>query len=199
MGGVYGLMNTCGLSKEDATRIFDNYHKLYVVSDEWVNAQLDQASIDGYVTCAFGLRLRTPILSKTLRGSKYTPREAASEGRTAGNALGQSFGMLNNRAAIEFMDRVRSSKHRYDIKPVGLIHDAIYLQCKNTLGCLKFVNDNLIDCMSWQELPEIQHDIVKLSACLDVFAPTWATPIELKNNLTIQEINQTIEDSNENV
>jgi DNA polymerase-1 len=42
--------------------------------------------------------------------------------------------------------------------------------------------------MRWQELPEIQHDTVKLGAALDVFWPDWAHPTTLPNDATPEEI-----------
>ena len=91
------LMSKFGFSEERAKKIEAKYHELYKVSDEWVKAHLDQASKDGYVTCAFGLRLRTPLLKQVIKGTSKTPYEAEAEGRTAGNALGQSWCLLNNR------------------------------------------------------------------------------------------------------
>jgi len=64
-GTYYGLMNNVGLSKEVAQAIEKAYHEMYVISDEWVQDKLEQASKDGYVTVAFGLRVRTPILKQT--------------------------------------------------------------------------------------------------------------------------------------
>lgn len=55
-------------------------------------------------------------------GTSKTPHEADAERRTAGNALGQSYGLLNTRAGIEFNSKVRNSKYKYDIKPVAQIH-----------------------------------------------------------------------------
>lgn len=83
---------------------------------------MNQAAIDGYVTCAFGLRVRTPILAQTVRNSSKTPKEAEAEGRTAGNALGQSWCLLNNRAGIEFNNKVRNSIYANFIKPCAQIH-----------------------------------------------------------------------------
>jgi len=154
-------MQNCGFSKQDAIAIEKNYHKLYKVSDDYVEVALDQATVDGYITIAFGLRVRTPVLSRTVRKSKTTPYATSQEGRTAGNAIGQSMGLLNNRALNEFMSRVWTSEYRYDIKPINTIHDSIYLLIKQDIDILKWVNDNLIECMQWQELPEIQHDVYK--------------------------------------
>ncbi len=110
------------------------------------------------------------------------PYEAAAEGRTAGNALGQSYGLLNNRAAVEFMQKVWASPYRYDIKPVALIHDAIYLLIRDDVRVVEWANRELIKSMQWQELPEIKHDTVKLGAALDIFWPDWAHPTTLPND-----------------
>ena len=107
---------------------------------------------------------------------------AAAEGRTAGNALGQSYGLLNNRAAVEFMQKVWTSPYRYDIKPVALIHDAIYLLMRDDVRVVEWANRELIKSMQWQELPEIKHGTVKLGAALDIFWPDGAHPTTLPNN-----------------
>lgn len=187
-GTWHTLVNNLGFPKEDALAIEANYHELYKVSDEWVQARLDQASKDGYVTVAFGLRLRTPLLAKTYRGKSSTPYEAEAEGRTAGNALGQSYGLLTNRACNEFMQKVWQSRFKYDIRPVAMIHDAIYLLIKDDIEVVEWANRELIKSMEWQELPEIQHDTVKIGAALDIFYPTWAQECTLPNYASQEEI-----------
>lgn len=189
------LVKNLGLPEKEAKEIEANYHELYKVSDQYVQDKLMQASKDGYVEVAFGLRVRTPLLKQVMYGSKVVPYEAAAEGRTAGNALGQSYGLLNNRAANEFMQRVHASKYRLDVKPVALIHDAIYLVIKDDIEVVHWVNENLIECMQWQELPEIQHPTVKLGAALDLYYPNWAHPITLPNNASPELIKQLCEDS----
>ena len=144
--------------------------------------RLAQAAKDGYVEVAFGLRVRTPLLAQVMWGGKKVPSAAAAEGRTAGNALGQSYGLLNNRAANAFMGKVWRSPYRHDILPVALIHDAIYLLIRDRLDVVEWANNNLIQEMRWQELPEIQHDQVKLGAALDIFWPDWAHAVTLPND-----------------
>lgn len=175
-------MNNLGWSEEKAKAIDANYHALYHESDEYIKAKLKQASKDGYITVAFGLRLRTPLLVQTVFGSSGIPYAAQSEARTAGNAMGQSYGLLNNRAAVAFMKKVWASKYRYEILPISLIHDAIYLIVKDDIEIVEWVNKHLIKEMRWQELPEIQHPTVKLGANLDIFWPNWANPITLPND-----------------
>ena len=182
-GGTYhGMMNNLGWEMEKAKTIEANYHMLYKESDDYVQARLQQASKDGYVEVAFGLRVRTPLLKQVVFGSSRMPFAAAAEGRTAGNALGQSYGLLNNRAANAFMDKVRASKYRLDIKPVSLIHDAIYILIRDDIEVVEWANRELVLAMQWQDLPEIAHPTVKLGSALDIFWPTWANAVTLPNN-----------------
>jgi DNA polymerase-1 len=176
------LTNNSGIPPDEAKMIEKRYHELYKESDDYVQARLEQASKDGYVDVAFGLRVRTPLLKQVVFGSSRMPYEAAAEGRTAANALGQSYGLLNNRAAVDFMEKVWASKYRLDIKPVALVHDAIYILLKDDVEVVEWANRELIKSMEWQELPEIKHDTVKLNAQLDIFWPDWSNPTTLPNN-----------------
>lgn len=182
-GGTYhGMMSNLGWSMEKAKAIEAGYHELYKESDDYIQGRLQQASKDGYVEVAFGLRVRTPLLKQVVFGASRMPYEAAAEGRTAGNAMGQSYGLLNNRAATDFMRKVRASKYRLDIKLVALIHDAIYILVRDNAEIMEWANRELIKAMEWQELPEIQHPTVKLNAELDVFWPDWSVATTLPNN-----------------
>jgi DNA polymerase-1 len=187
-GTYHTLVNNLGFSKDEAIEIEKNYHELYKVSDEWVQDKLLRASKDGYVTGAFGLRLRTPLLAKTILNTRSTPFEAQAEGRTAGNALGQSYGLLNNRAANEFMAKVHKSAYRYSILPIAHIHDAQYYMVKADVDLICWLNTNLVDSMSWQDLPEIEHDQVKLGASLEIYYPSMASKTTIPNNATKEEI-----------
>jgi DNA polymerase-1 len=182
------LVKNLGFSEAEAKAIEANYHELYTVSDAYVQSRLDQAAIDGYVEVAFGLRLRTPLLKAAGRSTGYRFKEAEAEGRTAGNALGQSYGLLNNRAFNEFMGRVWRSEYRNDVLPIALIHDAIYLIMRDDINVVAWVNENLVDCMSWQDLPELHHDTVKIGAELDLFWPSWADTIGLPVKASKEEI-----------
>lgn len=189
-GGTYhGLMKNCGFSEEVAKQIEELYHKLYAHSDVVIAARIQEEAVEkGYVTLAFGLKLRTPLLKKTVLGNKYTTYEAQAEARTAGNAMGQSYGLLNSRAANEFMRIVWKSKHRLKIMPVALIHDAIYLIIDDDLETIEFANKHLTKCMEWQDLPEIWHDEVKLGGDLDLFYPNWSHGITLTRTASQDEI-----------
>ena len=183
------LMKNCGFSKEEAQETEANFHALYAVSGEWVKARIKQACEDGYSEAAFGLRIRTPLLARSVLDTSRTLREAEAEGRTLGNAIsGQSYGLLTNRAVNEFMERVWASPFANDILPCALIHDAIYVLVRNNPAAVKFVNDNLIECMAWKGLPEISDPRIPLPAELDLYYPNWAKPITLPNGLQEAEI-----------
>lgn len=181
-GTYHTLMVNEGWDKEKAQQIEAKYHELYAVSDAYIAKRLEQATKDGFVTVAFGLRVRTPLLAQVVWGGPKMPYEASAEGRTAGNAMGQSYGLLNNRAAVEFFQKVWASPYRLDIKPVALIHDAIYILVRDRVDIVEWANRELITSMQWQELPEIQHQTVKLGAALDIFWPSWANATTLPNN-----------------
>ncbi|MGV8863234.1 MAG: DNA polymerase [Pseudomonas sp.] len=188
-GGTYhGLILKCGFTKDEALEIEKRYHTLYEHSDKWVAAKLDQAAKDGYVTVAFGLRVRTPLLAQTIHGTRTTPYEAQAERRTAGNALGQSWGLLNTRAGSAFMGKVRSSDFKYDIRPCAHIHDAQYYLVREDVAIVQWLNTHLVKEVQWQEAPEIQHDEVKLGGTLAIYHPSWDSEIKIPNNATIEEI-----------
>lgn len=183
------LMTNSGFTEEEAKRIEANYHQLYAVSTQWTKDKIVTAAQHGYAEVAFGLRIRTPLLKQTLLGHRTTPYEAEAEARTLGNAIsGQSYGLLNNRAANEFMQKVWASPYWLDVKPIAMIHDAIYLLIRNDVEVVEWVNRELIKSMEWQDLPEIQHPDVKLGAELDIFWPNWSNAITLPNDATAAEI-----------
>lgn len=193
-GGTWRtLVETFGIDVKEAKQIEERYHELYKVSDDWVKEQIDFARDNGYVELAFGLRLRTPVLARTLKHARTRPYEAKKEGKTAGNALGQSYGLLNSFSANMFMERVwNHPKYRHEVLPCAQIHDSQYYLIRNTLGCLKWVNDNLVECMEWNDLDAIKHDQVGLGAELDVFYPSWADPITLPNRASLKEIQEVL-------
>jgi len=186
------LMKNCGFSKEEAQSIEANYHTLYQESDIWKAEKIHKCTKTGYATVAFGLRVRTPLLKQVILGGRSTPFEAEAEGRTVGNAFGQSYGLLNNRAGREVMAKIRASKYRYDIAMCAMIHDAIYFRWDDSLEVTKWLNDIIGKAMAWQDLPEIAHEEVKLSGELDIFYPDWSKPITLANDISVVEIKQTL-------
>jgi DNA polymerase-1 len=183
-GTTHTLIKKSGFPEAVAQQIYDRFHNFYRVSDAWVASRLDMASRVGYVTVAFGLRLRTPLLQQVVRGTSRTPREAEAEGRSAGNALGQSYCLLNTRAGVEFNAKVRRSKHRLDIRPCAQIHDAQYFLIRDTPEPVLFTNEHLVKAVQWQEDPLIWHDKVKITGELSIFYPNWAWEMGIENDAT---------------
>lgn len=192
-GTYITLMKNCGFSEDKAKLIEKRYHDMYAVSDQWVAGKLNEASQRGYIVAAFGLRVRTPLLHQVIRGNSKTPYEAEAEGRTAGNALGQSWCLLNSRAASEFMGKVRQSKYRLEIRPCAHIHDAQYYLIKDHLDVVAYTNKHLVKAVEWQDHPDIAHDKVKLGGELSIFWPSWGKEIVIPNGADEKEIVATID------
>lgn len=187
------LMTGSGFSIEKAKAIEAAYHELYKVSDDWVSAKLDMASKTGYVTVAFGLRVRTPMLKQVIRKTRKTPYEAEAEGRSAGNALGQSWCLLNTRAWVAFMQKVRASEYRLNIRPCAQIHDAGYALIRDDVAAIAYANTELVHEVHWQEHPDIVHDEVGLGGSLGIFYPDWTNEITLPKYAGPDEIFATID------
>lgn len=192
-GTYHTLMKNCGFSKEKAMLVESRFKELYKVSIEWVANKLNQAAKDGYITGAFGLRVRTPLLAQVIRGNSRTPYEAEAEGRSAGNALGQSWCLLNNRASAAFMGRVRVSDYRLKIRLSAHIHDAQYFIIDEDLETLQFVNKYLVQEVQWQDHPDIAHDEVKLGGELSIFYPHWGKEIVIPNGASNDEVLERID------
>ena len=183
------LVNNCGFTPEHAQMIEKRYHEMYVVSDQWVQDRLKIAAKVGYVTVAFGLRLRTPMMKQTIMGLRNTPYEAVAEGRTAGNAMGQSYCMLNSRAAMAFNCLVRAHPlYRTKIRICAQIHDAQYYLIDDDLEALHWMNTHLVKCVQWQNLPEIQHPTVRLGGELSIFYPNWSVELTIPNGADLATI-----------
>jgi DNA polymerase-1 len=188
-----GMMQQCGFTEAKARMIEDRYKQLYTVSIAWVSGKLDEACRTGYVTAAFGLRVRTPLLKQVVRRTSKTPYEAEAEGRSAGNALGQSWCLLNSRAGVEFNAKVRKGPYRLDIRPCAQIHDAQYHLIRDDLSAVAYANKHLVAATFWQEHPDIAHDEVKLGGELGIFHPNWASEITLPNGADEAQILSIVE------
>ena len=189
------LVKNCGFTDTMAKQVEARYQELYVISTQWVQDKLNQAAKDGYVTGAFGLRVRTPLLHQVIRGNRRTPYEAEAEGRTAGNALGQSWCLLNSRACSEFMAKVRTSRHRLTIRPCAQIHDAQYYLIQDDLAPLMFTNEHLVKAVNWNDHPDIYHPEVGLGGELSIFYPDWSNEIVVPNSITEQGLIDLVQSS----
>lgn len=121
-------------------------------------------------------------------GTRVTTSQASAESRTAGNALGQSWGILNSRAGQEFMSKVRANEHRLSIRPMAQIHDSQYFLVKDDIDVVDYVNEHLVKAVKWQEDPLIKHDTVKLGGDTSLLIPSWADEIDIPNGASKQDI-----------
>ncbi len=186
-GTWHTLHKRGGFPKEQAEQVEKAYHELYQVSGEFNDRNKDHMVEHGYVTCAFGLKLRTPIISKTVLGTSKTPYEAEAEVRSANNAVTQSWGMLLNRAMIATNNRIEAAGYGLSILPINMIHDAGYFLVKNDPEIVKFLNDVLIEEMSWNDDDRIRSTDVPMKASLEI-GKSWDKLKPLPNKASIEEI-----------
>lgn len=188
-GGTWStIKQNLGCTSAKAKSIEENYHKLYPGLAAFSKKMQQHGMRHGYVPCAFGLKLRTPLLKAKGEGLYVEEYLVESEGRSAANAATQSYGQLMNRALITFRKVIEESNYRDKIRLVNTIHDAAYMVIKAEPKVIKFVNDELIKAMEWQE-DAIASQEVKLGAELDI-GKSWDTQITLKNNLSLAEIQE---------
>lgn len=180
------LVKNCGFDKDTAIKIEQGHKEMYKVAEQRTQEKLALASKQGYLDVAFGVRVRTPLLHKY--GLSLSHSQA--EGRTVGNAWGQSYGLLNTRAATAFLKRVRDEKR--PVYPCAQIHDAQYYLAPKIAEQVLWVNTHLTAEMRWQEIEEIQHPQVGLSGELDVFRFSWAKGHTLKNNATLDDVEKVL-------
>jgi len=186
-GTAYTLVKNIGLSEEDANAIEDSYNTLYAGIAEFSQDNINFAIDNGYVECAFGLRLRTPALSSLPNQSCYRPYDCVSEGRSANNAVTQSWGLLINRSLIATEKLIRNSQFANDIIMCNTIHDAAYFLARKDAETIHWLNQNLIPEMSWQEDPKIQSTEVPLGAELDI-GKSWDKMHTIPNDASVEDI-----------
>jgi DNA polymerase-1 len=198
-GPSFGMQYGCAAPKlqkmlkcsmEKAEYIFNAFHTLYSGLGEFAKQNEIFAKQNGYIELAFGLKLQTPKINSKDNGVQ------SGEVRSASNAATQSYGMLMNRAFIEFQERLEASVHKNDVKLINTIHDAVYLLIREDADVIKWVNDNLVECMEWQEDPKLKSD-VKVGAELDI-GKDWAHPITLPNRVDKDYIIKALEELNGN-
>ena len=187
MGTAYTLHKRTGFPMDQAIKIEQAFHDLYKVSKEFNEKNREFMETHGYVECAFGLKLRTPIISQCILGKSRTPYEADKEARSANNAITQSWGMLLNRAMNATNQRIEDAGYSKDILPCNMIHDAGYFIVKDDPKCIKFLNDVLIEEMEWNDDDAIRSIDVPMKASLEI-GKSWDTLVPLNNNATLKEI-----------
>ena len=167
------------------------FHSLYAESDKFNNKNRLFMEKHGYVNCAFGLQLKTPIVAQCVLDNSKTPHEAHAEVRIANNAVTQSWGMLLNRAIIATNARIEEAGYGECILPINMIHDAVYFMLKDEPKYIKFLNDVLIEEMEWQEHVTIASNDIHITAEMEI-GKSWADLKPLPNNATLEEIQKIV-------
>ena len=188
MGTAHTLHKRTGFPKDQANQIYNAFHELYKVSGDFNNQNRKFMEEHGYVECAFGLKLKTPIITKCVMNTSITPYEADKEARSANNAITQSWGMLLNRAMNATNKRIEDAGYGTEILPCNMIHDAGYFLVKDTAKCIKFLNDVLIQEMEWNDDDAIRSTDVPMKASLEI-GKSWDKLEPLNNNASVEEIN----------
>lgn len=196
-GTEHALVKQVGLTPEEASEAYSNYHETYHVSNKWKQAHIKFACENGYIVTGFGLRVRTPILANTVYSEKMS-NPASAEARTAGNALGQGWGVLNDRAMNEVVDNIDKLGLTEDILPINKIHDACYYLVRNDIDTILKLNELTVKAAKWQDHPVIAHDEVHLSGQLDLFYPDWSHPITLPEDCTEEQLINLVKQSEDN-
>lgn len=191
LGTWLTLHKKSGFPVEQAKEIEAAFHDLYKVSAEFNNKNKEFMVTHGYVECAFGLKLRTPMIAKCVLGTSKTPYEAEAEVRSANNAVTQSWGMLLNRAVIPTDRRIEEAGYGLHILPINMIHDAGYFLVKNDPVYVKFLNDTLIEEMEWNDDDLIRSTDVPMKASLEI-GHSWDKQSKLPNGASIEEITDVI-------
>jgi len=194
-GTAYTLHKKGGLPMEEALYVEKAFHELYKVSDEFNDRNKEFMEEHGYVDCAFGLRLHTPIVKQCVLDNSKTPYEATAEVRSANNAVTQSWGMLLNRAIIATDKRILQAGYGEYILPINMIHDAAYFLVKNEPKYVKFLNDVLIEEMEWNDDPLIKSDTIPMKAELEI-GKSWDKLKTITNKSNYETIRLAIEEFN---
>lgn len=184
-GGASKIQKVLKCSQQRAVEISDAYDELYAGQIKFQKDNELFAKQHGYIELAFGLQLKTPRIHSKDSGVQ------SSEVRSSSNAATQSYGMLMNRAFIEFLQRLKASKYKMDVRIINTIHDAVYLLIREDAEVIKWVNDNLVECMLWQEDPKLQSEI-KMGAELDL-GYDWAHCYTIPNGLDSKSVEQFLE------
>lgn len=181
-GGASKIQKVLKCSQQRSVEISNAYDELYAGQIAFQEKNKLFALKNGYIELAFGLQLKTPKINSKDSGIQ------SSEVRSSSNAATQSYGMLMNRAFIEFLGRVKASKYKHDIKLINTIHDAVYLLIRDDAEVIHWVNENLVECMLWQEDPVLVSEI-KMGAELDV-GRDWAYCYTLPNGVSRESIQE---------
>jgi len=194
MGTALTLHHNNGIPMDQAMKIEEGHKVMYKVLHEWGQENKLKMANDGYISCAFGLKVRTPMLAKSLIDSKITPSKVKAEFRSGNNAVTQSHGQMTVNAGNMFRERLEKSKYRHSVLLINFIHDAIYLIIQEDLEVIEWVNKNVIDCMVNSGDSQVHgNKEVPILANLEI-GLSWDKQYELPNNANQDEIKKVLKE-----
>lgn len=182
------LHSNNGLPMDQAIKVEEGHKEMYKVLHSWSQDNKVLMANQGYISCAFGLKVRTPLLAKSLIDSKITPSAVKAEFRSGNNAVTQSHGLMTTNAGVMFRKRLEKSPYRHQVLLINFIHDAIYLLVEENPEVIEWVNINLIECMVDSGDYQIHgNKEVPILANLEI-GKSWDKQFELPVNCSVTEI-----------
>jgi DNA polymerase-1 len=180
-GGAGKIQKVLKCSMSRAQEISDAYDELYKDTMAFNAANIVKAKRDGWLDVAFGLRVRCP------RINARDGAIASSEARSVNNSVSQSYGMLTNLASKKFLDAIKTSKYRMDVKLINQVHDCLYGLVREDAVAVQWVNETLVPIMRWKDDPAIRESIVTMEAEVDI-GYDGAHCVTIANNASLNEI-----------
>ena len=176
----YAVSRSLKISKEEARQILDNYWKLYTKTKEYWDKVEQEVLKKGYIKGAFGLKARGD-LANILNQAKYS-----SALRSLVNMTIQSFALLLYRTVFELQNRIEKMGYQNDIRIYNTVYDAIYIYVRPEPELVKWLNDNLIEIMTWDYDPTFP---VKNEAEMEI-GYNQAELIVVPNNASLEKIRE---------
>ena len=178
VGASYGafppkIASSINCSIEEGEQIFNAYHKeLYPKITEYrENYVLPTAKQHKKLHLGLGFYINT--------------KDPDSDIRTLANASIQFWSILSILAINELHRRIDSAGYQPQIKVISSIYDSIYLEVLDDPAIIQWANNNLIECMTRDFMPNQTVPNVAESE----IGYNWASLKSIPNNATLDEIN----------
>jgi hypothetical protein len=170
------IANQIKCSLEEAKQVFDAYHnemypEITKYREEYVSptAELYKA-----IHLGMGCILKTDNVSDDIR--------------TIVNATVQFWSILTLLSINKMHHLIDKKGYQNDIYTISTIYDSVYYVVRKDPIIIKWLNDNLIECM---DTDFMENQLVKNEAESEI-SDSWANMISIPNNASIKEIEEVI-------
>lgn len=109
--------------------------------------------------------------------------------RTLHNATIQFWSILSILAINELHRRIDLNNLQNEVKVISSIYDSIYIECTADPEIIKWTNDNLIECMIQDFMPEQQIH----NEAISEIGLNWAELHKIPNNASLEQIQSTLQ------